>query len=122
KSKWLDQIIIAAGAKPANPVIHFSESAYNQCWCSDSGLAQAPNDRESVHARKQAIDDYDGVFVVLSEAQPVIAIAGEVGLITTHCEKVPNLRGCLGVILNNEDAADCSWHKFPHLPCLIFRA
>jgi hypothetical protein len=46
------------------------------------------------------------------EAQPLSAIDGEISLITMRCEEAHNLRGCFGIILDNENAAECAYHSF----------
>jgi hypothetical protein len=83
-----------------------------QRWGGDSRFTQVPNDGKSVHNRKHAINCHYGVLGSFTEAQPLSAIDGEISLITMPCEEAHNLRGCFGIILNNENAAKCACHRF----------
>jgi hypothetical protein len=58
----LDEVVIAAGAQAAHPIINLAERTDDQGGRDDSLFPQASNDRDSIDARKHAIDRQHGIF------------------------------------------------------------
>src|SRR5262245_8339329 len=55
KGKRLDQIVVAAGPQPANPIVDLAERADDQRGRDDALFPELPNDRYPIHVRKHAV-------------------------------------------------------------------
>src|SRR5579872_1244591 len=100
----LDQIIVAAAAQPAHAVIDFAERAHDQRRRVDAGFAQLADDHKTVDARQHAIDGHHRVAARQAEPQAVVAVVGEIDLITARAEKVDELTSGFRIVFDDEDA------------------
>jgi hypothetical protein len=81
-----------------------------------------PNDRETVHERKHAIEYDNGVFSGFAEVHPFFPIDREVGLVAARRKEIYNLPCRFGVVFDDENAAVRPCHKFHLQVCLIIAA
>jgi hypothetical protein len=86
--------------------------------CDDQGrrdnpiLPQAPDNCDSIDARKHAIDRHHGIFSRTSAAQSVVAVDSEIDLIAARGKRIHELLGRLAVVLDDENATPPSCHVF----------
>jgi hypothetical protein len=106
----LDEIIVAAGAKPPHPIVDLAQRAQNQGRRDDPLLPQAADDGQSVDAGQQAIDGHHRIFAGPRAREPFIAVAGEIDLIAAARQRIGELFGGLRVVFDNENAAPRSRH------------
>jgi hypothetical protein len=113
EGKWLDEVIIATGAEAAHPIIDLAESADDQGGRDDPAFPKAPDNRESIDARKHAIDCHHGIVGRTSAAQSVVAVECQINLIAARREGIHKLIGRFWVVLNDENAAPPFGHYHP---------
>jgi hypothetical protein len=108
----LDQVIIAAGAQAAHPIVDLAQRTDDQGGCNDPIFPQTPDNRDSINARKHAIDRHHGIFGRTSAAQSVVAVDSEIDLIAARRQRIYELLGGLAVVFNDENAALRCCHDF----------
>src|ERR1051326_8311690 len=104
EGKWLDEIIVAAGAQAADPVIDLAERADDQDRRGDSFVAQILHDGEPVDVGKHAIDRHYDIIGGGYAAQRLVTVAGDVDLITVRRQRMGKLTGCFSIVFDDEDA------------------
>src|SRR5882757_6743674 len=67
----LDEVIVAAGAQAAHPVIDFAQRADDQGGRDDPVLPQAPDNRDTIDIRQHAVNRHHRIFGRTSAAQSV---------------------------------------------------
>ena len=110
EGKRLDEVVIATGAQAAHPIVDLAERADDQGGRDDAVFPKAPDDRNSVDARKHAIDRHHGIVGRTSAAQSIVAVDSEIDLIAARREEVHELLGRFGVVFDDENAASPSYH------------
>ena len=78
EGKRLDQIVIAAGAQTAHPIVDFAERADDQERGGDAIVAQLPHHRDAVDVRKHAVDRDHGIVAGRAAAQRFAAAGGQI--------------------------------------------
>src|SRR5215471_4930728 len=110
EGKRLDEVIVPAGTQTADPVIDLAERADDQDRRGDALLPQLLHHRNSIEVREQAIDCQHGIGFGAAVTQRVIAVRGEVDLISVGRKRVDELARCHRVILDHENAAPVLHH------------
>ncbi len=111
KGERLDQIIVAAAAQAAHAVVDFAERADDQSRRINAGVAELPDDRQTVDAGKHAIDCQHGIGGGKPEMQSVVAVERQIDLIAARAEKIDQLPSRFQIVLNNQDAAPRRCHR-----------
>src|SRR6516225_3846801 len=111
----LDQIIVAAGAQTAHPIVDFAKRTDDQNGRDDAVVAQVLHHGDAIDVRKHAIDGHYRVVGGTGAAQRLSAGGGEVDLIAAGRERLDQLPGGLRVVLYDENAAAAFTHDLA--PC-----
>src|SRR5579871_4694938 len=106
----LDEVVVAAGAQAAHPVVYLAECADDERRCGDAAFPQAADDRNAVEARQHAIDHHHRIFSGASARQTVIAVHGEIDLIAVRGEGLHELPGRFRIVFYDKNAAETSHH------------
>src|SRR5260370_6382074 len=80
--KRLDQIVIAAGAQAAHPIVDLSERADDQDRRGDAVVAQLTHHRDAIDVRKHAVDRDHRIVAGDAATQRLVAARGQVHLVT----------------------------------------
>ncbi len=108
--KMLDQIVIAAGTQATHPIVDFSERTDDQDRCGDAVVTQLTHDRDAVDVRKHAVDRDHGIVAGDAAAQRLVAIGGQIHLVTAGRERLHELTGGFRIVLDDQNAAVTSRH------------
>src|SRR6478672_1879500 len=104
KGEGLDEIIVAAGAKPAYAIVDLTERADDQRRSYHARFSESANDIDAVHARKQTIYRDDRIFGRTSAAQPVGAVDGKVDFVAAGHKRIDKLLSGLAVVLHDQNS------------------
>ena len=89
RCKRLRQIVVATCAQSAHPIVHRAERTQDQYRRAHALAPQRFDDRETVHARQQAIDDHDFRFARTRLIQAFDAVGGPVNVKTAIARARP---------------------------------
>src|ERR1700704_414738 len=111
--KRLDQVVIAPGTQATHPIVDFSERTDDQDRCGDAVVAQLTHHRDAIDVRKHAVNRDHGIIAGDAAAQRLVAVGGQIHLVTTGRELFHELTGGFRIILNDQNAAVTSRHGLP---------
>src|SRR5882762_9487842 len=108
--KRLDQIVVAAGTQAPHPVVDFPERTDDQEGRGDAVVAQLTHHRDAIDVRKHAVDRDHRIVAGGAAAQRLVAVGGQIHLVTAARELLHELTGGFGVVLNDQNTAVTSRH------------
>src|SRR5215469_13081984 len=94
----LDQIVVAAAAQAAHAIVDFAERTDDQGRRIDPGVAQLPDDGETIQPRKHAVDRDHRIVGGSRKLQPLVAVEREVHVIAALAEKIDELASSFQIV------------------------
>src|SRR5262252_31111 len=105
RRKWLDQVIVAAGAQPADAVIDFAESAQDQRRGHDPFVPQAAYDLDPIDPRQHAVNGHHNIIARAGALQSIFSVRREIDAVATRLQTIDQLLSGLRVVFDHENVS-----------------
>src|SRR6516225_763669 len=105
RRKWLDQVVVATGAQPADAVIDFAERAQDQRRGHYPFVPQATYDLDPIDPRQHAVNGHHNIIGRAGAFQSIFAIRCEIDAVATCLQTIDQLLSGLRVVFDHENVS-----------------